>query len=118
MAWKAKFIPVIVRATVTTSKSFRKYLSNVTGKDHSNELAKTAVLGTAYRIQKVLMQKYATFNKGNSITCTINCNHRTATTLYTLETRFVSGTQTGGRVNSELIKKNTSGPQYIKIYSK
>ena len=68
MELKAKLIPVIVKATVTTSKSFRKYLSNVMGEDHGNELAKTAILGSAYRLQKVLMQKYATFNKGNSIT--------------------------------------------------
>jgi len=61
--WKANLILVIVRATVTTSKSFRKYLSNVTGKDHSNDLAKTAILGTAYRLQKVLMQKYATLHR-------------------------------------------------------
>jgi hypothetical protein len=93
--WKAKLIPVIVRTTVTTSKSFRKYLSNVTGKLHSNEQAKTAILGTAYGLQKVVMQKYATFNRGNSITCTTNCNYTTAATLYTLKTRFVSGAQTG-----------------------
>jgi hypothetical protein len=93
--WKAKLIPVIVRATVTTSKSFRKYLSNITRKGHINELAKAAILGTAYRLQEVLKQKYATFNKENTITCTINSNYRRATTLYTLETRFVSGTQTG-----------------------
>jgi hypothetical protein len=91
----SKLTPVIVKATVTTSKSFRKYLSNVTGKDHSNELAKKAILGNAYRLQKVLMQKYATFNQGNCITCTTNCNYRTATTLHTPETRFVSGTQNG-----------------------
>jgi hypothetical protein len=69
--WKAKLIPVIVRATVTTSKSLRKYLSKLNGKDHSNEMTKTAIVGTAYRLQKVLMQKYATFNKENNITCTI-----------------------------------------------
>lgn len=66
MEWNAKLLPVIVRANVTTS--FKKYLSNATEQDHSNELAKTAILGTAYRLQKVLMQKYATFHKGNSIT--------------------------------------------------
>jgi hypothetical protein len=29
---------------------------------------------------------------GNSITCTINCNHTIAATLYTIETWFVAGT--------------------------
>jgi hypothetical protein len=28
---------------------------------------------------------------GNNITCSINCNYRTAAKLYTLETWFVSG---------------------------
>jgi hypothetical protein len=34
------------------------------------------------------MEKYLTFNMGNSI----NCNYRIAATLYTLETWLVSGT--------------------------
>jgi hypothetical protein len=45
---KTKVIPVIIRATGTISKSFRKYLSNVPGKHEVKELQKTAILGTAH----------------------------------------------------------------------
>jgi hypothetical protein len=37
------------------------------------------------------MSKYKTFNIGNNITCTINCNYSIAASLYTLEKWFVSG---------------------------
>jgi hypothetical protein len=52
---KAKLIPVIIRATGTISESFRKYLSNIPGKHKIKELQKTAILGTAYILRKVLM---------------------------------------------------------------
>jgi hypothetical protein len=55
------------------------------------ELHKTAILGTAHILQKALMQKYQILNMGSNVTCTINCNYRIATTLYTLETWFASG---------------------------
>jgi uncharacterized protein YbcV (DUF1398 family) len=42
-------------ATGTISKSFRKYLSNVPGKHETKKLQKTAILGTANIILKVLM---------------------------------------------------------------
>jgi hypothetical protein len=48
-------IPGIMGTTVTISKSFRKYLSNITGKHEIKELQKTAILGTAHILQKVLM---------------------------------------------------------------
>jgi len=35
------------------------------------------------------MERYKTFNMGNNITCTINCNYRTAATLNTLETFII-----------------------------
>ena len=44
-----------IGATGTISKSFRKYLSNIPGKHEIDELQKTAILGTAHIIQKVLM---------------------------------------------------------------
>jgi hypothetical protein len=47
--------PVIIRATGTISKSFRKYLSSIPGKHDIKELQKTAMLGTAHILQKVLM---------------------------------------------------------------
>jgi archaellin len=51
---KTKVIPVI-GATGTISKSFRKYVSNIPGKHEVKELQKTAILGTAHILRKVLM---------------------------------------------------------------
>jgi len=48
-------IPVIIGATDTISKSFRKYVSNIPGKHEVKELQKTAILGTAHILRKVLM---------------------------------------------------------------
>ena len=43
------------RATGTISKSFRKYMSNIPGKHEVKEHQKTATLGTAHILRKVLM---------------------------------------------------------------
>ena len=51
---KTKAIPVIIGATGTTSDSFRKYVSNVPGNHEVKELQKTAILGTAHILRKVL----------------------------------------------------------------
>ena len=52
---KPKVIPVIIGATGTISKSFRKYVSNIPGKHEVKELQKTAILGTAHILRKVLI---------------------------------------------------------------
>jgi hypothetical protein len=54
--WKVKtrVIPVIIGATGTISKSFRKYVSNIPGNHEVKELQKTAILGTAHILWKVL----------------------------------------------------------------
>jgi hypothetical protein len=52
---ETKVIPVIIRATGSSSKSFRKYLSNIARKHDIKELQQTAILGTAYILRKVLM---------------------------------------------------------------
>jgi len=52
---KTKVIPGIIGATGTISKSFRKYVSNIPGKHEVKELQKTAILGTAHILRKVLM---------------------------------------------------------------
>ena len=52
---KTKVILVIIGATGTISKTFRKYVSNIPGKYEGKELQKTAILGTAHIIWKVLM---------------------------------------------------------------
>jgi hypothetical protein len=52
---KTKVLSVIIGATGTFSKSFRKYVSNITGKHDVKELQTTAILGTAHILRKVLM---------------------------------------------------------------
>jgi hypothetical protein len=51
---KTRVIPVIIGATGTISKSLKKYVSTIPG-NHIRELQKTAILGTAHILQKVLM---------------------------------------------------------------
>jgi hypothetical protein len=52
---KARVIPVIIGATGTISKSFRKYVSTIPGNLDVRELQKTAILGTAHILREVLM---------------------------------------------------------------
>jgi hypothetical protein len=52
---KTKVMPVIIGATGTVSKSFRKYLSSIPGKHDIKELQKTAILGTAHILREVLL---------------------------------------------------------------
>jgi hypothetical protein len=51
---KTRVIPVIIGATETISKSLRKYVSNIPGNHIVKELQKTAILGTAHILRKVL----------------------------------------------------------------
>jgi hypothetical protein len=51
---KTKVIPVIIGATGTISKSFRKYMSNIPGNHEVKELQKAAILCTAHILRKVL----------------------------------------------------------------
>jgi len=51
---KTTMIPVIIGATGTNSNAFRKYVSNIPGNHEVKELQKTAILGTAHILQKVL----------------------------------------------------------------
>jgi hypothetical protein len=52
---KTKVIPVIIGASGSVSKSFRKYVSNIPGKHEVKELQNEAILGTAHILRKVLM---------------------------------------------------------------
>ena len=52
---RTKVVPVILGATGTISKSFRKYVSNIPGENEVKELQKTAILCTARILRKVLM---------------------------------------------------------------
>jgi hypothetical protein len=51
---KTRVIPVITGATGTISKSFRKYVSDIAGNRDFKKLQKTAILGTAHILRKVL----------------------------------------------------------------
>jgi hypothetical protein len=52
---KTNVIPVKIEKTGTISNSFTKYLSNIPRKHEIKELHKTAILGTAHILRKVLM---------------------------------------------------------------
>jgi hypothetical protein len=52
---KIRVIPIIIGATGTISKSFRKYVSTIPGNHEVKELKKSATLGTAHILRKVLM---------------------------------------------------------------
>jgi hypothetical protein len=52
---KTKVTAVITGANGTISKSFRKYLSSISGKHNIKDLQTTAILGTAHILRKVLM---------------------------------------------------------------
>jgi hypothetical protein len=52
---KTRAIPVIIGTTGTSSKSFRKYVSNIPGNHLVKELQKRAILGTAHILRKVLV---------------------------------------------------------------
>jgi hypothetical protein len=51
---KTRVIPIIIGATGTFSKSFRKHMSSIPGKHEVRELQKIAILGTAHILRKVL----------------------------------------------------------------
>jgi hypothetical protein len=88
---KTKVIPVIIDATGTISKSFRKYVSNISGNHEVKELQKTAILGTAHILRKVLTKRYNGVNTGTSDMSTMNSYIRTAATQCFIGIWFVSG---------------------------
>jgi hypothetical protein len=51
---KARVIPVIIGATGTISKSFRKYVSSIPRNHEVRELQKTTILGNAHILRKML----------------------------------------------------------------
>jgi hypothetical protein len=52
---KTRVIPVVIGATGTISKSFRKCVSTIPGNHEVKELQKTTILGTAHVLREVLM---------------------------------------------------------------
>jgi hypothetical protein len=51
---KARVIPAVIGVTGSISKSFRKYASNIPGNRDVKELQKTAILGIAHILRRVL----------------------------------------------------------------
>jgi hypothetical protein len=51
---KTAMIPVVIGATGTISKAFRKYVSNIPGHHEVKELQKIDILGTGHILWKVL----------------------------------------------------------------
>ena len=84
-------IPVIIGATGTISKSFRKYVSYIPGNHELKELQRTALLGTAHLLRKVLTLRYNGVNAGTSDIRTMNIYIRIVATQCSLGTWFVSG---------------------------
>jgi calcium-sensing receptor len=56
---KTTAIPVIIGATGTISKEFRKYLRNIPEHHEVEELQKTAILGTAHILRRVLTLRWS-----------------------------------------------------------
>jgi hypothetical protein len=88
---KTRVIPVVIGATGTVSKSFRKYVSDIPGNRDVRELQKTAILGTAYILRKVLTYKNQRANAGTRNRGTVNNKDRIDATMYPLGTWLVSG---------------------------
>jgi hypothetical protein len=61
-------------------------VSTIPGNHAVKKLHKTAILGTAHILRKVLMSKYIRANAGASDMGTINSSDRIAATLYSLGT--------------------------------
>jgi hypothetical protein len=51
---KTRVIPVVIGATGSISKSFRKHVSNIRGHYDVKELQKTAILGTAHIVKHAI----------------------------------------------------------------
>jgi hypothetical protein len=88
---KTNVIPVIIGAVGIISKSFRKYVSNIPRNHDVKELQKTAILGTAHILRKVLTYRHNGVNAGTSDMSTMSSNTRIAATRCFLGIRFVSG---------------------------
>jgi len=79
---KKQLLPVIIWATGTISKSFRKYPGNVPGKQEIKQLQKTAIPGTANTAESAYVEAQNVFNMRNSITYSTNHKYTTAATLH------------------------------------
>jgi hypothetical protein len=89
---KAEMIPAITGTTGSISKSLRQYLSNITRKHKIKGIQKSSHIGHCTNATESASVKVQNVLHGrNNIACSANCKYRTAATLYTVETWFVSG---------------------------
>jgi len=89
----AKVIPVITGVTGTISKSLRQYLINIPGKHVIKELPKNShIVHCTHTAGSANVKVQNIFHGRNDITCSTDGKYRTAATVYTIETWFVSGT--------------------------
>ena len=75
-----QFLPVDVRIVLTLGYSclLQQFVSaheQHTGKHDIMELQKTAILVAAHKLRKVQTYMCSTFNMGNTITCSTNCDY-------------------------------------------
>jgi len=90
---KAKLTQVIIGATGTISKSLRRSLCNMPGKREIKELQKNShIVHCTHTAGSVDVEVQNIFHGRNNITCSTDCKYRTAATLYTVGTWFVSCT--------------------------
>ena len=88
---KTKVMPVIIEATRTILKSFRKYLKATYRDSMKSKNYKNSHIGhCTHTAESASVKVQNIFHVLNNITCSINCKYRTAATLYTLETWVVS----------------------------
>ena len=90
---KTKVIPVITGTIRTISESLRQYLSNIPGNNEIKEQQKknSRIEHCTPTSESANVKVQNIFHGRNNFTCSTICKYRTAATLYTLETWFVSG---------------------------
>jgi len=84
-------IPVITGATGNISKSLRQYLSNIPGKHEIKKVKDSHTGHCTHTSESANVKVQTIFHERNNIICSTNCKYRSAATIYTLETCFVSG---------------------------
>jgi hypothetical protein len=83
---KTKVTLVITGATGSISKSLRQYLRKMSGKDETKEPQKTAILGNATHTAESANVEAHICSTQNNITCSTDCEYRTAAAVYTVGT--------------------------------
>jgi hypothetical protein len=86
--WKkeTEVTPVKIGAIRTFSKSCRKYLNYVLGRNQIKELEKATKLSMHTHNTESANVKHRTPIMGNNITCCTNCKYETVSKFYTLKT--------------------------------